>query len=124
MKKITPYAIPGVKTELDQIISECFGTTVEQMRSRTKKPPHATARQFAMWFYQIYLDHSEIQAGKIYDRDHSTAHSAKNLIWNLMETDKAFKSLADKTVDLIRAIGIIKKDDKMKLSNHGTNKDN
>ena len=103
MKRVTPYAIPGIKTDMDEIIAESFETTVEMIHSKTKKRPHSTARQFGMWYCQVYLNQSQRIAGERYGRDHVTALAARNTIWNLMESDRSFNQLANKTVDRIRA---------------------
>jgi len=84
--------------DIDEIVSESFGVTVERMKAkdRKRKREEVEARQFAMWWREQNTKESQESIGDRYGgRDHATVIHARKTVNNLMETNKVFREKAE-----------------------------
>lgn len=77
--------------ELKSVLFDIDGITDEERKVKTKKRDIVTSRQIIMAVYHKTVKHvSLVEAGNLYDLDHTTVMNACKIISNLRETDKAF----------------------------------
>ena len=106
-KKAVDKIVKNIKKEItveyiQEIVSEYFQLTVEELQSKTRKRHVVQARQLAMFFAKKYTKLSLANIGKyIGKRDHATVLHAWKTVDNLNETDKQFrKFLSDLTLKI------------------------
>ena len=87
---------------IQEIVSEYFQLSIEELQSKTRKRHVVQARQLAMFFAKKYTKLSLANIGKsIGKRDHATVLHACKTVDNLNETDKQFrKFLSDLTTKI------------------------
>ena len=100
---MTPYLKPGLM-DIDDVIAQSFNTTKELMKSRSRLRVHADGRKFGMWYRLVCLGETHKSSGSHYGRDHSTVVWAKNLVPQLMKTDKFFKEKAERALKLLEQL--------------------
>ena len=77
---------------IQEIVSEYFQISIEELQSKTRKRHVVQARQLAMFFAKKYTKLSLANIGKyIGKRDHATVLHACKTVDNLNETDKQFR---------------------------------
>jgi len=103
-KKAVDKIVKNIKKEItveyiQEIVSEYFQLSIEELQSKTRKRHVVQARQLAMFFAKKYTKLSLANIGKsIGKRDHATVLHACKTVDNLNETDKQFrKFLSDLT---------------------------
>jgi chromosomal replication initiator protein len=101
---------PGVLTH-EEIIANHFGVTVEEMKSRSRKREYVEARQVMMWYYMKYHKKTEREAGKMFGKDHSTAHYAGETVETLLKSDKLFRKKVQAAMLLLEKIPAPKKEE-------------
>lgn len=94
---MTAYVIPGICT-VEEVIAEVFGTSVNAMKSKSRDRNIVEARHAAMWYYMKYKGYSENVCGKLFNRNHCTAHYAKRQVDILCKVDKIFRSKMDEVM--------------------------
>ena len=106
-KKAVDKIVKNIKKEvtveyIQEIVSEYFQLTVEELQSKTRKRHVVQARQLAMFFAKKYTKLSLANIGKLIGkRDHATVLHACKTVDNLNETDKQFrKFFADLTTKI------------------------
>lgn len=94
--------------DIQQIVSNFFSISVEQMNSRSRKRDIVQARQIAMYFAKKYTPFSLTMIGQLIgNKDHATVlHSCKT-VNDLLETDIKFKKYIDEIDKKIRIINKI-----------------
>ena len=96
-KKAVDKIVKNIKKEvtveyIQEIVSEYFQLTVEELQSKTRKRHVVQARQLAMFFAKKYTKLSLANIGKLIGkRDHATVLHACKTVDNLNETDKQFR---------------------------------
>jgi chromosomal replication initiator protein len=101
---------PGVITH-EEVIAKHFGTTVEEMKLKSRKRERVEARQVTMWYYMKYLNKTEREAGKMFGKDHSTAHYAGETVETLLKSDKLFRKKVQAAMILLEKIPAPKKEE-------------
>ncbi|WP_455005160.1 chromosomal replication initiator protein DnaA [Capnocytophaga gingivalis] len=106
-KKAVDKIVKNIKKEItveyiQEIVSEYFQLSIEELQSKTRKRHVVQARQLAMFFAKKYTKLSLANIGKsIGKRDHATVLHACKTVDNLNETDKQFrKFLSDLTTKI------------------------
>ena len=106
-KKAVDKIVKNIKKEvtieyIQEIVSEYFQLSVEELQSKTRKRHVVQARQLAMFFAKKYTKLSLASIGKLIGkRDHATVLHACKTVDNLNETDKQFrKFLTDLTTKI------------------------
>ena len=106
-KKAVDKIVKNIKKEvtieyIQEIVSEYFQLSVEELQSKTRKRYVVQARQLAMFFAKKYTKLSLASIGKLIGkRDHATVLHACKTVDNLNETDKQFrKFLTDLTTKI------------------------
>ena len=106
-KKAVDKIVKDIKKEItveyiQEIVSEYFQLSIEELQSKTRKRHVVQARQLAMFFAKKYTKLSLANIGKsIGKRDHATVLHACKTVDNLNETDKQFrKFLSDLTTKI------------------------
>ena len=106
-KKAVDKIVKNIKKEItveyiQEIVSEYFQLSIEELQSKTRKRHVVQARQLAMFFAKKYTKLSLANIGKsIGKRDHATVLHACKTVDNLNETDKHFrKFLSDLTTKI------------------------
>ena len=106
-KKAVDKIVKNIKKEItveyiQEIVSEYFQLSIEELQSKTRKRHVVQARQLAMFFAKKYTKLSFANIGKsIGKRDHATVLHACKTVDNLNETDKQFrKFLSDLTTKI------------------------
>ena len=106
-KKAVDKIVKNIKKEItveyiQEIVSEYFQLSIEELQSKTRKRHVVQARQLAMFFAKKYTKLSLANIGKsIGKRDHATVLQACQTVDNLNETDKQFrKFLSDLTTKI------------------------
>lgn len=106
-KKAVDKIVKNIKKEItveyiQEIVSEYFQLSIEELQSKTRKRHVVQARQLAMFFAKKYTKLSLANIGKsIGKRDHATVLHACKTVDNLKETDKQFrKFLSDLTTKI------------------------
>lgn len=106
-KKAVDKIVKNIKKEItveyiQEIVSEYFQLSIEELQSKTRKRHVVQARQLAMFFAKKYTKLSLVNIGKsIGKRDHATVLHACKTVDNLNETDKQFrKFLSDLTTKI------------------------
>jgi chromosomal replication initiator protein len=94
---------PGVITH-EEVIAHHFGVTVEEMKSKSRKREYVEPRQVTMWYYMKYLKATERQAGKMFGKDHSTAHYSAETVETLLKSDKLFRKKVQAAMILLEKI--------------------
>lgn len=98
--KVSPYILPGLKysvilsrphEETIGKIADYYNVELKQLKGKDRKRELVVARQVcicAMYYlYQWTLD----RAGKLFNRDHTTAIHSLNTVKNLTATSEQFK---------------------------------
>ena len=106
-KKAVDKIVKNIKKEItveyiQEIVSEYFQLSIEELQSKTRKRHVVQARQLAMFFAKKYTKLTLANIGKsIGKRDHATVLHACKTVDNLNETDKQFrKFLSDLTTKI------------------------
>ncbi|MFC2653088.1 MAG: chromosomal replication initiator protein DnaA [Capnocytophaga gingivalis] len=106
-KKAVDKIVKNIKKEItveyiQEIVSEYFQLSIEELQSKTRKRHVVQARQLAMFFAKKYTKLSLANIGKsIGKRDHATVLHACKTVDNRNETDKQFrKFLSDLTTKI------------------------
>ena len=106
-KKAVDKIVKNIKKEItveyiQEIVSEYFQLSIEELQSKTRKRHVVQARQLAMFFAKKYTKLSLANIGKsIGKRDHATVLHACKTVDNLNETHKQFrKFLSDLTTKI------------------------
>ena len=106
-KKAVDKIVKNIKKEvtieyIQEIVSEYFQLSLEELQSKTRKRHVVQARQLAMFFAKKYTKLSLASIGKLIGkRDHATVLHACKTVDNLNETDKQFrKFLTDLTTKI------------------------
>ena len=106
-KKAVDKIVKNIKKEItveyiQEIVSEYFQLSIEELQSKTRKRHVVQARQLAMFFAKKYTKLSLANIGKsIGKRDHATVLHACKTVDNLNEIDKQFrKFLSDLTTKI------------------------
>ena len=106
-KKAVDKIVKNIKKEItveyiQEIVSEYFQLSIEELQSKTRKRHVVQARQLAMFFAKKYTKLSLANIVKsIGKRDHATVLHACKTVDNLNETDKQFrKFLSDLTTKI------------------------
>ena len=95
--KAVDKIVKNIKKEItvdfiQEIVSEYFQISIEELQSKTRKRHVVQARQLAMFFAKKYTKLSLANIGKyIGKRDHATVLHACKTVDNLNETDKQFR---------------------------------
>ncbi|GIZ15142.1 chromosomal replication initiator protein DnaA [Capnocytophaga catalasegens] len=96
-KKSVDKIVKNIKKEItidyiQEMVSEYFQISLEELQSKTRKRHVVQARQLAMFFAKKYTKSSLANIGdQIGKRDHATVLHACKTVDNLNETDKQFK---------------------------------
>ena len=96
-KKSVDKIVKNIKKEItidyiQEMVSEYFHISLEELQSKTRKRHVVQARQLAMFFAKKYTKSSLANIGdQIGKRDHATVLHACKTVDNLNETDKQFK---------------------------------
>jgi chromosomal replication initiator protein len=89
--------VQDIETEVNidfiqKAVAAFFSTSVELMKSKSRKRELVVARQVAMYFAKEYTNHSLKSIGQHFGgRDHSTVIHAVQSVNDMMETDSKFK---------------------------------
>lgn len=81
--KITPDAIL-------MLLSKRYGMSVEEIKGKRRNANIVYVRHMAIYLILEYTDLTLIKVGKIFDRDHSTIHTARNGVAERIKTDPDF----------------------------------
>lgn len=96
-KKSVDKIVKNIKKEItidyiQEMVSEYFQISVDDLQSKTRKRHVVQARQLAMFFAKKYTKSSLANIGnQIGKRDHATVLHACKTVENLNDTDKQFK---------------------------------
>ena len=72
-------------------VSEHFGITPEDMRSKSRKAPLPIARKFAWHFIMVFCPTTLRDAGFMFGLDHATAYTGVKTLRGWMATDRSMK---------------------------------
>ena len=77
---------------ITEIIACEWGTTPEEMLSKTREQPMADARMFLLFYLSYILKFGPTYTGVAFGLDHSSVCHAKKVVINYLDTDKVFTS--------------------------------
>ncbi len=78
--------------DIIKVVSEYYGLTEKQLKSKSRTKNIANARHIAMYLCRKHLDLSYLQIGKEFgNRDHSTVSSAFEKIENSLKTSESYR---------------------------------
>lgn len=85
-----------------ECVSEVCQTTVDAIKSKTRKREIVEARQIAMTLVNEKLKRGLSEVGRLFGgRDHSTVIHARDTVEDLCATDKIFKNKFDRCLSLV-----------------------
>lgn len=102
---VSVYAIPGLKNQIkgvtpsvinkvcqiEDVVSECFGISASEMKTKTRIRNVAYARHITMFLIRKFTSLSLVETGRRYKRDHSTVTISVQHVCNMIQTDDAMK---------------------------------
>lgn len=97
---VSPYILPGLKLPINLLkpheetlnrICKYYDVTLEQLKKKSRKRDLVVARQVCMCAMYYKYGWTLSRAGKLFNRDHTTAIHSLDTIKNICETDSFFK---------------------------------
>lgn len=107
MKKISYYAIPGVKIVWNSeniigMVCNLYDISADELMQTldSREHPYPEIRQLCMTLMRAKTKMSYARIGKVFHKDHATVMHAHKTISNYRQTNKKFKSLTDPLFNL------------------------
>jgi len=89
--------------DIEEIVSETYGVTINELKSKTKTDRIAFARQVAMYLMCTLSDKSLPEIGELFKKDHSTVIYARNKITQMMNSDPFLSEQINSIVNKIKS---------------------
>lgn len=83
------------------VVSNYFKVDINDMKSKVRKREIVVPRQLCMYIMATYSSLTLKRIGLIFHRDHSTVIYAKELMKDLSDTDKKYKTYINECLSLI-----------------------
>lgn len=88
--------------DIEEVVAETYGVTVEELKSKTKTDRVASARQIAMYLACKLTDMSLPEIGEIFKRDHATVIYARDKIEKMLHSDPFLSEQINSLINKIK----------------------
>lgn len=95
------YLIPGMKRDIDEVVSDVFGIDRKLLKERTRKREVIDAKYAAIWWTRNNTKLSLNAIGMNYNIDHCTVLHACSQAENWMKTDRFWRKNMNRVLELM-----------------------